>query len=472
MNLILIPQREPMKASVFADVRLNELLSEGTVRILRYPCDRSEIARRQSIFSALEKKDFARRFADCRWVLSDLAALYDRYRQCRVESEKLFLFACLLERFLTACQSLKGLSGESTAVDEMLGDPLFDRCGEVRQALDRMYVLRRPTERFVLTLSQKRILSLDYGAEPYIDRLIRLAEHMGLEPTKKGSLTLTPDECLSEAWCTLFENDLSQIHEILDPFMNLDVRTLIDLIYQMDFCLEILELTEKVAKRKIPVCYPKIAEERRIRIRSAYDITLLCKNVDSIVPNDVDFTEETRFFFLTGANGGGKTTYLRTLAVNLVLFLGGCPIFAEDGDIYPFTDFQTHFPSDERFDGVGRLDEEVLRVNAMLERACRDTVLLFNETFSGTDDEKGVAKTMEVARRLSEDKMFGLFVTHFHEVCGKGFPILRAEVSGGNRRSYRIFRDDSGRGSYALDILKKYGLDAEALMERSRSEHE
>lgn len=472
MNLLQLSQKNPVDASVFRDVRLLDLLSEGVVRILRYPCDRSEIARRQSIFHALEIPDFAVRFRDCRSVLSDLSGLYDRYRQCRVESEKLFLFACLLEGFLTACQSLNRLAGKSTAVDEMLGDSIFDRCEEVRQGLDRMYALRRPTERFVLTFSQKRILSLDYGAEPYIDRLIRLAEKLGLELPRKGSATLIPDECLSDGWYSVFGAEAEQIRQVLSPFSDLDITVLTDLISQIDFCLEIHELTKRALKRSIPVCYPKIAGERQIRICSAYDITLLCKDVDTIVPNDVDFTEATRFFFLTGANGGGKTTYLRTLAVGLLLFLGGCPIFAESGEIYPFTDVQTHFPSDERFDGVGRLDEEVLRVGAMLEHSGRDSVLLFNETFSGTDDEKGVAKTEEIAGILAKRQMFGLFVTHFHEVCGKGYPILRAEVSEGNRRSYRILRDDSGRGSYAMDILKKYGLDAQTLRERSRLDHE
>lgn len=472
MNLISIPKRDPVDVSVFTDVRLTNLLSEWSVRILRYPCEPKEIERRQSIFIALDQPDFARRFRDCRSALADLSKLYDRYRQSRVESEKWFLFACLLESFLTACRSLKELSGKSWAVDEMLGDALFSRCEEVREGLGRMYACRRPTETFVLTFAQKRILSKDYGSESYIHRLIRLTESIGLKPPKRNSLSLFPDECLSDAWCTLFGDELEEIRKILEPFMDLDVTVLVDLIPQMDFCLEILKLTERAAGRKIPVCYPEIAKERRIRLRSAYDITLLCKDVDTIVPNDMDFNEENRFFFLTGANGGGKTTYLRTLAVNLLFFMGGCPVFAENGSLYPFTDVLSHFPADERFDGVGRLDEEILRVNAMLKRSDRNCVLLFNETFSGTDDEKGVAKTMEVADFLSKNEMFGLFVTHFHEVCGKGFPILRTEVLDGNKRSYRIIRDDSGRGSYALDILKKYGLDAESLRERSLSEHE
>ena len=58
------------------------------------------------------------------------------------------------------------------------------------------------------------------------------------------------------------------------------------------------------------------------------------QNVTNIVPNDILFNEKT-FFFLTGANGGGKTTYLRSVGIAVILFLSGCPIPCEGAEIYP-----------------------------------------------------------------------------------------------------------------------------------------
>ena len=115
---------------------------------------------------------------------------------------------------------------------------------------------------------------------------------------------------------------------------------------------------------KTPLIY---ITERRIA-KELYDISLLAKNCENIVPNDADFTEYEPFCFLLGANGGGKTTYLRALGVNLILFLAGCPVFAKEAEIYPFDIVLSHFPRDERFDNTGRLDEERKRTEEMLNK--------------------------------------------------------------------------------------------------------
>lgn len=197
---------------------------------------------------------------------------------------------------------------------------------------------------------------------------------------------------------------------------------------------------------------------------------MISKGVSDIVPNDVDFDEKTPFFFLTGANGGGKTTYLRALGVNLLLFLNGCPVFAERAEMYPFRTLAVHFPKDERFTDTGRLADEQKRAEKMLENAGPDSVMLFNETFSGTDDKLGVELTLVAAGKMREKAVFGLFVTHFHEVSEHGYPMLHAVVENTpeeqNKRVYRIVRADKKTSSFAEDILKKYSLDRRSLSER------
>ena len=114
----------------------------------------------------------------------------------------------------------------------------------------------------------------------------------------------------------------------------------------------------------------------------------MAKNCESIVPNDADFTENEPFAFLLGANGGGKTTYLRALGVNLIFFLAGCPVFAKEAEIYPFDIVLSHFPKDERFDNTGRLDEERGRTEKMLDAARgKRAFVFFNETYRQELDE-------------------------------------------------------------------------------------
>lgn len=203
--------------------------------------------------------------------------------------------------------------------------------------------------------------------------------------------------------------------------------------------------------------------------RELYDVSLLAKNCENIVPNDADFTENEPFCFLLGANGGGKTTYLRALGVNLILFLAGCPVFAKEAEIYPFDTVLSHFPKDERFDNTGRLDEEQKRTEEMLNKAeNKAAFLFFNETFSGTDDRRGFELLKDTAMKIAEKHHFGLYVTHFHEVMSLDYPVLSAEVdlSDANKRTFRIVRSKGSVSSYAADILKKYRLDKDSLESR------
>ena len=97
--------------------------------------------------------------------------------------------------------------------------------------------------------------------------------------------------------------------------------------------------------------------------------------------------------------------------------------------------------------------------------------LLFNETFSGTDDARGFALLVETVKKITEAGHFGLYVTHFHEVTELGVPLLSAQIDpmDENRRTYRIVRTGSDASSYAADILRKYRLDSDSLRERRRS---
>ena len=228
-------------------------------------------------------------------------------------------------------------------------------------------------------------------------------------------------------------------------------------------------MIQRAAKIGVPHSIATIAQAPRYVARELYDVSLLAKNCENIVPNDADFTQSEPFCFLLGANGGGKTTYLRALGVNLVLFLAGCPIFAKEAEIYPFDIVLSHFPMDERFDHIGRLDEERKRTEEMLNLAeNKSAFLFFNETFSGTDDKRGFDLLTDTAAKIEGSKHFGLYVTHFYEVMSLDYPVLSAEVdlSDANKRTFRIVRSKGSASSYAADILKKYRLDKDSLESR------
>ena len=106
----------------------------------------------------------------------------------------------------------------------------------------------------------------------------------------------------------------------------------------------------------------------------------------------------------------------------------------------------------------------------MLSKGGDDSFLLFNETFSGTDDKRGCDFAISTAKSMLERGMFGLFVTHFHEIEYENFHVLQAlvDADNNNTRTFKISRADRDGKSHATDILKKYGLDKYSLAERRK----
>lgn len=464
------------EANVFEDLQINKVFTGETISLIAYICDSSEIKRRQSVFSALENRAFFDMFSD----LSEKISSFERNKVLLAEVksgfEQIWLKLSLLEKYLGICDAASRLKGICSCIvtDEYADFFLSAESMTEQKAISADIAGMRGTvsgiSDFCLSFGDKNWLSKDYSPEPYLCRLERCAAALGIEVSDRKSFSLRANEALSDAYIKLFEKEIDEICFILKKY-----EAVMSLDFSGDraalaFYTEIKELLDRAGSLGIPHTLPVISERRLISIDSLYDITLLAKETKCIVPNDAEFDEAAPFFFLTGANGGGKTTYLRALGVNLLLFMSGCPIFAERAEIYPFRTLALHFPVDERFTDTGRLEDEQKRVKNMLEGAGPDSVLLFNETFSGTDDRLGAELTLSTAEKMRKSSAFGLFVTHFHDVSEHGYPMLQAVVENTpteqNKRVYRIVRADKRTGSFAKDILKKYSLDRRALAER------
>lgn len=98
----------------------------------------------------------------------------------------------------------------------------------------------------------------------------------------------------------------------------------------------------------------------------------------------------------------------------------------------------------------------------------RNSFVFLNEAYSGANDDVGEALAINTAQTIREKQMFGLFVTHFQNVCEQNVPALHVTVDDQNNRLYKVQPIRNAVSSYVEDILKKYGLDRDSLHIRSR----
>lgn len=213
-----------------------------------------------------------------------------------------------------------------------------------------------------------------------------------------------------------------------------------------------------------PVCFPtphRLADRRR-RYRGLYDPCLALQVEHRTVGNDLD-ADGKNLIVITGANHGGKSTFLRALGT--AQLMAGCGLFvpATDADVSVGSAVVTHFKREE--DAAlesGKLDEELKRMASVVEHLTPGALLLFNESFASTNEREGSEIARQVVDTLLEGGVQVHFVTHLydfarslHAVDAPNHLFLRAPRSDDGSRSFRLHEGPPLPTSYGQDLYEE-----------------
>ncbi len=450
---------------VVTDMQADKILPATVTEILRCPCKKSNIKARQELFANMQKGDLAKRMYALLSALCGYDRLLREYRKTKNEFERIYLQIRVLNEL---CHLYDLLSAFGSDGELFSAAAKFHPIQTVlHNDMSKIHDILKKAQSLFFSVADKMWITPSSDIPTYKEKLINCASLLSLTTeTAKKTHPEPVSPSIAMAMFELYNDEFWQINEILGRYNDIDLDGVKSYIPELEFYLGIHQLIQKAKSCGISYTFPKISDSPCYEAVELFDISLLAKNVVA-VSNDAYFTTDESLFFLTGANGGGKTTYARAVGLNLMLFLSGCPIFAKSAKIYPFSALLTHFSVDERFNNTGRLDEEYDRAEKMLT-ACIEPFMIFNETFSGTDDTRGYELLLDFAEKIKDRNYFGLYITHFHEIEQTKYPILCAEIdeANNNERTYRIHRLGAKHLSFAEDILKKYRLDKESLDER------
>jgi len=464
-----------IQTHVFEDVKLTAFFSEESIGAMRVLCRPEDIPVRQDLLRFLDEQ------ASVREILSRLEAvscetlrLHAALQEVKCENERHYIFVGLMAAaadFAALAASLPDQGGPllrrfGARFRSDLADGDWSGMAEEAKALrQKAEEARRETFRMA---GDNLWMRPDYQ-ESYVERLLRCAADLGLPPEQgRRDVSIRLDARMVNALARLHPEAFLAFRDFYGRYQGLFDASILSYRFELGFYMEALRLMDRIRASGLPLCWPRPAAEKRLEIRGLYDISLLLKDGTEIVPNDALFTREEPFFFLTGANGGGKTTYLRAIANAVLLFLSGCPICADSGEIWPFGCVFTHFPQDERFEADGRYADEQRRVGEILAAHEGNSLILLNETYSTTNEELAVSSTLELTEKLKDSGSFVLYITHQHGLESALVPFLSVIVDEDdqNRRTYRIARRTEAESSYAADILRRYGLDGPTLARR------
>ncbi len=154
------------------------------------------------------------------------------------------------------------------------------------------------------------------------------------------------------------------------------------------------------------------------------------------VANDLIVNSSERCHLVTGSNMSGKSTFLRSVGLNLLLAQAGAKVVAEEMTLSPVRLESSMRPSDSLADGFSSFYSEVADLVEILKTASKSEVVFYmiDEIFRGTNNRERRIGAESVIRSLSETTALGMVTTHDLDLS-----TLEGQVSG---LSNHHFRDD------------------------------
>jgi MutS-like protein len=233
---------------------------------------------------------------------------------------------------------------------------------------------------------------------------------------------------------------------------------------EVGFYVGCLNLAERLAELEEPTVFPVpvARDELALVARGVYDVCLRLTIPETVVSNDLH-ADEKSLVVITGANQGGKSTFLRSIGLAQLMTQAGMFVAAESLRVGVRDGLFTHYKREE--DATmesGKLDEELARMSEIADKIAPNCLLLCNESFAATNEREGSEIARQVVTALLEAGVKVLLVTHMFDLASsfhtQGLDtalFLRAERDSDGARPFKIVDGEPLPTSYGEDSYRK-----------------
>lgn len=233
---------------------------------------------------------------------------------------------------------------------------------------------------------------------------------------------------------------------------------------ELAFYVGCLNLHERLVEKGEPTCFPDPKPSGRPLLsgRGLYDVCLTLNLKARVVGNDVS-AEDKGLVMITGANQGGKSTFLRSVGLAQLMMQSGMFVVAESFRANVCGGVFTHFKREEDASmRSGKLDEELARMSDIADEITPNCILLCNESFASTNEREGSEIARQVVRAMIDANVKVFFVTHLFDLV-HGFYrqrldmalFLRAEREPDGGRTFRLVEGEPLPTSYGEDSYRR-----------------
>jgi len=298
----------------------------------------------------------------------------------------------------------------------------------------------------------------DVKKQNFLDRIFR-------KQSPVYSFRLSPrDEIGAKALSDLRDKGLNLVANVVAQSSDHILSFFQMLRTELAFYVGCLNLHEQLIQKGEPVCFPVPVGPGRHKssFRGLYDVCLALSVTQRVVGNEMN-ADRKDLVIITGANRGGKSTFLRSIGQSQLMMQAGMFVPAESFCAAACAGVFTHYRREE--DNTmksGKLDEELRRMSDIADNITQNSMMLFNESFAATYEKDGSEIARQITTALLEKGVRVFFVTHLYEFAHglfdngmKNAIFLRAERKPDGTRTFRLLPGEPLRTSYGEDLYHR-----------------
>ncbi|MBQ6840769.1 MAG: DNA mismatch repair protein MutS [Bacilli bacterium] len=274
------------------------------------------------------------------------------------------------------------------------------------------------------------------------------------ELKEKESMILNAEEKIIDLEYELFIAIKNEVKKYI-----LDIRKTADELSELDVITAFSKITDDYN-----LVRPKLNSDHILKITGGRHPVVEMVSNEEYVDNDCVMDEHTSTLLITGPNMSGKSTYMRQIAITIVMAQIGSFVPCKEANL-PVIDkiFTRIGASDDLVGGQSTFMVEMMEANNAILNATKDSLILFDELGRGTATYDGISLAQAILEYVNENiKCKTLFSTHYHEITSldqKYKTIKNVHVDATLENDKLVFLHKIKNGS----IDKSYGIHVASL---------
>jgi len=231
------------------------------------------------------------------------------------------------------------------------------------------------------------------------------------ELKEKESIILGAEEKIINLEYQLFMQIREVVKRYVIPLQKCaSILAEVDMLSSLSFVADTYHFVKPVLSNKNEI---KIVESRHPVVEE-----VMAKKNEKYVANDIMMDQDTSILLITGPNMAGKSTYMRQLAITVIMAQIGSFVPAKSCTIPIFDKIFTRIgASDDLVSGESTFMVEMKEANMAISRATKNSLILFDELGRGTATYDGMSLAQAILEYIHDNiGAKTLFSTHYHEL--------------------------------------------------------